>query len=114
MSEDLEKIEVSIEDAKKAIARKDALNRLENNPDFKELITNGFLKDHAIRQVMMKAHPGYQSDEVQKNFDQQIIAVGQLKQYLVAVFAMGNSAAQALGADEATREELLAEDLING
>jgi hypothetical protein len=113
-AEALESIEISIEQARKSIARKDCLVRLQNNPDYKELIEKGFLEQHAIRQVMLKSHPGFQSEKDQKTFDSQIVAIGQLQQYIFAVYAEGMNAAQALGEDEATREELLREDLTNG
>lgn len=110
-AQDLQAVELSIGQAKASIARKDALIRLENNPDFKELIAKGFLEQHAVRQVLLKAHPGYQDEANQKTFDDQITAIGNFKQYLVNIFTMGMQAAQALDNDEKTREELLAEDL---
>lgn len=112
--EELEKLEITIEQAKKDIARKDRLARLQNNPDFKDLIEKDFMESHAIRQVMLKAHPGLQDEKNQKAIDQQISAVGQLKQYLIAVYTQGMNAEIALGEDENTREELLREDLTNG
>jgi len=113
-TEELESLEITIEQAKKSIARKDCLVRLQNNPDFKELIEKGFLEQHAIRQVMLKAHPGLQEEKNQKMLDQQINAIGQFKQFLIAVYTEGMQATQALHEDEATREELLREDLTNG
>ena len=109
--EQLRNVEITIEEAKDAIKRKDMLVRLEHNPDFKELIADGFMKTHAIRQVMLKSVPGLSSPEEQKVFDDQITAIGQFKQYLVAIFTAGMNAEQALAADEVTREELLKEDL---
>ena len=113
-AQDLEAIDLQIEDAKKKVARKDAMRRLQQNADFKELIEKGFLEQHAIRQVLLKAHPGMQAENVQKMLDQQIIAIGGFKQFLVNVIAEGHNAEAALQADEATREELLNEDLANG
>lgn len=112
--EDLDSIEISIEQAKKAIARKDCLARLQMNPDYKEIIEKGFLEAHAIRQVMLKAHPGLQSEANQKILDQQIAAIGGFQQFLIGVYSEGMNAMQALGEDEATREDLLREELTNG
>ena len=109
--QDLQAVELSIDQAKASIARMEALVRLESHPDFKEIIGTGFLEQHAIRQVLLKAHPGYQDMANQKIFDDQIIAVGNFKQYLVNIFSMGMQAKQALANDEKTREELLAEGL---
>lgn len=112
-AQDLEAIEISIEQAKVAIERKDMLTRLNNNPDFQKLIETGFMEKHAIRQVMLKAHPGMQSEAQQNLLDQQITAVGGFKQFLVGVYTEGMNAQAALEADESTREELLTEDLDN-
>lgn len=113
-AQEIQAVEISIEQAKASIKRMQCLDRLEKNPDFKELITDGFLKDHAIRQVMLKASPQFKDPECQKDFDNQIGAIGHFQQYLYAVRNMGCNAEFALANDEQTREELLAEDLING
>lgn len=112
-AQDLEAVEISIEEAKKKIERKNALARLQNHPDFITLIEKGFLESHAVRQVMLKAHPGLQSEAAQKSLDQQITAIGGFKQFLIGVHTMGMEAEAALSADEATREELLKEGLNN-
>jgi hypothetical protein len=113
-AEDLENIEMSIDHARKSIARKDALVRLQSNPDFTELIEKGFMESHAVRQVMLKAHPGMQGEAQQKLLDQQINAIGGFRQFLIGIYTKGMNAAQALAEDEDTREELLREDLTNG
>jgi hypothetical protein len=112
-AEDLENIEISIDQAKKSIARKDSLVRLQNNPDFRELIEKGFMEQHAVRQVMLKAHPSMQNDAQQKLLDQQICAIGGFRQFLIGVYTEGMNADQALTEEENTREELLREDLTN-
>lgn len=112
-AQDLDGIDIQIEDAKKKIARKDALIRLEQNQDYRDLIEKGFFESHAVRQVMLKAHPGMQNPDTQKILDQQILAIGGFKQFLIAVYGEGMNAEAALVADEATREELLKEDLTN-
>lgn len=109
--QDLEGIEISIAQAKKLIARKDMLKRLEKNQDFIDLIEKGFLESHAVRQVMLKSHPGMQSEAMQKLLDNQILAIGGLKQFLIGVFTEGMNAEASLAADEATQEELLKEGL---
>jgi hypothetical protein len=110
-NQDLSNIEKSIEQSKLSIARKDVLVRLQKSPDFKELIEEGFLKEHAVRQVMLKAHPSLQNEAQQNLMDQQITAIGGLKQFLISVFTEGMTAEQSLVADEATREEILAEEI---
>lgn len=110
-AQDLETIEIAIADAKAKIQRMDALTRLQKNPDFVEIIEKGFLESHAVRQVMLKAHPSLQNEAQQKMVDQQITAIGGFKQFLIAIFVEGRNAQAALAADEQTREELLQEGL---
>ncbi|RLB94167.1 MAG: hypothetical protein DRH26_02030 [Deltaproteobacteria bacterium] len=113
IKEDLENIELSIDQAKRDIERKNALNRLQDNPDFRELIAKGFLESHAVRQVLLKAHPGMQGEAQQNLLDQQIVSIGGFKQYLISIYSAGETAEETLTADETTREELLKEDLRN-
>jgi hypothetical protein len=113
-AEDLENIEITIDEAKRKIARKEALVRLQKNADFNQLIEKGFLEEHAVRQVLLKAHPGMQADNVQHMLNQQITSIGGFKQYLINIYAEGMQAENSLLEDETTREDLLKEDLDNG
>lgn len=113
-AEDLQALEITIEEAKAKIARKDCLARLQANPDFRELIEKGFLEKHAIRQVMLKAHPGRQSEKDQAEHDRQIIAIGEFQQYLIAIYTHGIMAMNELADHETAQEEILQEDLTNG
>ena len=107
--QEIQKIEVTIEECKKTIERRDALVRLQKNRDFISLIEDGFLREHAIRQVELKSHPGAQNEKQQQSIDNQIIAIGSFKQYLNSIRGMGEQAEQALSGDEETLEELNAE-----
>ena len=107
--QEIQKIEVTIEECKKTIERRDALVRLQKNKDFISLIEDGFLREHAIRQVELKSHPGVQAENQQQSIDHQIIAIGSFKQYLIGIKGMGDQAEQALSADEETLTELNAE-----
>ena len=49
MSEDIERMELSIEVAEKAVAFGDKVQRLINNKDFQEVIDEGYLKEEAAR-----------------------------------------------------------------
>ena len=109
--EQIQSVEMSIEDAKKAVRRRDAILRLEKNKDFKYLILEGFMEKHAVKQVMLKASPAMQSPEAQNMVDLQINAIGQFKQFMYNVVLMGNNAERALENDEQTLEELHAEEL---
>ena len=48
-NEEIEQIEISKENAKKTIAKGEALKRLLANSDYKEIISDGFFKDYATQ-----------------------------------------------------------------
>jgi hypothetical protein len=111
-AEQIETLELSIEECKLKIERFEALGRLEKNKDFKKLFTEGFLQDHAVRQVMLKAHPTIMGNEMaMAQVDSQIAGCGALKQFLVAIHTEGLNAQQAIQEDENTLAEVQAEAL---
>ena len=110
---DIAQVEQSIAGAKDDLKRQECLARLEQNKDFRDLIMHGFLEDHAIRQVMLKAHPGLQGEKDQAMLDHQIRAIGGFKQYMVAINTAGTNAAITLAADEDTLIELRNEEIAD-
>lgn len=112
MSEEhLQQLEVSIEEAKAHIETRAALARLSSNPDFEKIVLEGYLKDEAVRLVQLRADPNFSSDEDQASLLKAIDAIGQFRLYCNTINQVGQMAQNALEADEATREEILAEDI---
>ena len=109
--EQLHKIEISLENAKKAIEVANALQRLHENPDFKRVILQDYLKDEASRSVMLKADPSMATVEKQKNVDDIITSIGGLYNYFGKVYRLGDMSIRALEADQNTKEEILEEQL---
>ena len=105
-AQDIQKVELTIEEAHKAIDRRDMLARLQNNKDFQTLIEDGFFRDHAIRQVELKSHPSAQGEKQKFAIDSQITAIGGFRQYLVGIKGLGDQAAEALDSHEQTLEDL--------
>jgi hypothetical protein len=106
----LEEIEISLQEAKEAIAMASALQRLHNNADFQKVILDGFFRTESYRSVMLKADINFQSPENQKQVDDVITGIGQLGQYFRKLFIFGENAQNSLDADSHTREELLQEE----
>jgi len=109
--EQLHKIEISLENAKKAIEIANALQRLHANPDFKTVILEDFFKGEASRSVMLKSDPSMASIEKQKNVDDIITSIGGLYNYFGKVYRLGDMSIRALEADQNTKEEILEEQL---
>jgi hypothetical protein len=89
-------IEVTIEELEKAIKKRDMLDMLENNEAFKTVITEGYLKDNAVRLVHLKGASSMQDEKQQKGIDDQIIAVGMLSEHFRSIRAMANIAEKRL------------------
>jgi hypothetical protein len=107
--EDLERIEISLENAKKRVHLRDALIALTGNIAFKEIIQEGYFVNEASRLVLLKADPSMQDDESQTQIDNSILGVSYLRLYLHTIMRMGDTAEKAITDDEETREEILAE-----
>jgi len=108
--EQLNKLELTIEDAQEKVALAEKLQRLHNNKDFQEIILEKFFRDESHRVVMAKADPAMQGDVDQKGLDDLMTAIGELYKYFHMIFVFGEGAARALEADSQTRTEILAEE----
>lgn len=107
----LEQVEISIEEAKKAIALKNTLIKLSHNPDFETLIYKGYFEDESVRLVMGKANPVMDTSDKQADIIKRIDAIGMLQQYFQAIVMRGDQMERSLADNEQTREEILAEDI---
>lgn len=111
MTEDQAALEVSIDEAKAAISKADALQRLMSNKDFITVISDGYFKDEASELVLKKAVPALATDEAQASLLKAIDSIGFLRQYFIVTAHFGSMAKKSLEDDEATREELLSEEM---
>jgi len=105
-STELEKVELSMKQAKAKIQMRDALNRLTKNTDFTEVIVEGYFKTYASNLVLMKAEPSQEDPADQRRLDNAIIAVGELQQFFRSVLVQGDMADKALVDNEEALEEL--------
>lgn len=86
-----------------------ALDKLRSNRDFNKLVTEGYLKDEAIRLVHLKSDPNMQSPEKQAAIMRDIDAIGALASFLLTIDQRANIARKQMPQLEETRTELLAE-----
>lgn len=108
----LETIELSIQHAKKTVDTMKALQRLTVNRDFKTLVLSGYFEKEPVRLVLLKADPAMQTPELQAAIIKEMDAIGAFRQYLSGVMQLGRMAEKAIADDEATREEILADELV--
>ena len=105
----IEQLEISMDGAKENIAKMKSLLNLTKNEDFKKVIEEGYFEKEASRTVLLLADPNMQGEEEQKALQNQITAIGHLRQYFTGIMQIGRMSENALSADEATHAELLAE-----
>ena len=108
--QDEAQLEVSMEDARETVDRADALRRLLDNADFIRIVDEGYFRDEAARLCNVKADPEFDDERAQANILRNINAIAPFKMYLRTILQFGDMAAQALVADQQTREDILEEE----
>ena len=107
MSNVVKEIEVDLEDAKAAVAKSEALERLHQNKDFKEVVLQGYFRDHAADLTSLLAHPAM--TQQRELILRSIEAVGETQQYFSTVFQQGAMQAEAISQHETALSELAEE-----
>jgi hypothetical protein len=107
----LQQVELTIQQAKEYISDADALHRLHENEDFKQVILHEYFEAESKRAVLLKSDPQMQSDDGQKQVDNVILGIGGLYAFFNKIFQYGNQAHRTLTADQQTQEEILQEQL---
>lgn len=103
----LKALDRDIETNKRLIDMAKSLERLESNPDFKQIIEQNYLRDEAVRLVHLKAETNMQNDKSQRTITNDIDAIGSFAQFLTTIRVAGRNAEHSLSADEFTRTEIL-------
>lgn len=104
-------IEISMDNARKAIELAKALQRLHDNADFKAVILQDYFHEEAHRAVMLKSDPEMFTEEKQKAVDDVVTSIGGLYNYFGKIYRMADMALRSLEADQETHGELLQEQL---
>ena len=108
---ELQQLERNIKHAQKTVDLGDALDRLRNNRDFKKVIGEAYFNEEAVRLVHLMSDSNMQSPEIQQSIHKQMIAIGVFHDFLNTLSTRADMARRSVAADEATRDELLAEDV---
>ena len=106
---ELQQLERNIKHAQKTVDLGDALDRLRNNKDFKKIIGEAYFNEEAIRLVHLMSDVNMQSPEIQQSIHKQMIAIGVFHDFLNTLSIRADMARRSVAADEATRDEMLAE-----
>jgi hypothetical protein len=107
---ELQQLDLSIKHAQKTVDLGDALARLRNNRDFKKVVEEGYFNQEAIRLVHLMSDANMQTPEIQSSIYKQMVAVGVFRDYLETLETRAGMARRSVEADEATRDEILADE----
>ena len=69
-----------------------SLERLQNNPDFKKVITNGYMKNKALDSVSMLADPGVKQRDERTDIMEDLVSISNLQYYLFMIKQLGEGA----------------------
>ena len=97
------------EELKKFSARAEALTRLQNNADFKLVVTDGYMEDEAIRLVHLLGDARFNSDDkkaaYREDFQERMIGIARLSEYFRSIFQLSSQAQRELdGLNQAETE----------
>lgn len=93
---DIREVEVTIEQARKQIKLGEALQRLMNNQDFKDIVLEQYLREEAVRLVHLKADADMQDPRRQQNMDMGIAGIGLFRVFCDRIQSDGEAAEEAL------------------
>ena len=87
-----EEIEIDIEAAKELVQKGDALDRLTNSADFRNIISQGYFQEEAVRLVHLKSSAAMKNEDMQKAVITSIDAIGNLAQYFAKIMSQAEMA----------------------
>ncbi len=71
------------------VGMRQALERLENNPDFQKVILDGYFKDKAVNGVSMLASGYIKKNGLRADVMESLVAISQLQDYFITVKQLG-------------------------
>lgn len=107
MSTEIQQIELSIEEAQKMVDRKNQLEKLFGNREFKKVVLDGYFKEEAARLATLTGDSALVAQRPEIFLAIQSIA--KLQEYFRTVALMGNSAEAELAEAQEVLDELRAE-----
>lgn len=106
---DIEEIEISIEEAKKVVARANDIRTLCENPIFKKLVMDGYFVQEAARLAHLSSDPSI-DEKIRGYVLRDLAGPGAFKRYIQTLINMGNAARNELAMSEEALDELRAEE----
>lgn len=94
--EQIQEFELTIADAKAQVGLAEALERLHKNPDFRQVIVDGYFRDEAARMVSLLGEPNAQEPAMQTAINNSLRSISELRQHFTKIFHFGELAHRAI------------------
>lgn len=116
ITNDILEVETNMENLKKSIRRAELLKTLEQNAAWKELITEGYLRDEPARIVKLTGDIQMRmAGDVQMDWLKDMLTgIGAFDQYMNFIEQAGHAAQAQMEANQETHAELLKEQMDEG
>jgi len=99
-------IEISIEAAKEAVARKNDMDTLIRDKRFESIFSVGYLEKEPARLTSLLADSDWQTEEKQQSIVDDLRAISSFRQYVLGIKAMGSQMERQIAGSEAQLEEM--------
>ena len=86
------------------VGLKQALDRLETNPDFKKVILEGYFRDKAVNGVSLLATDYVRKNGLRAEIMENLVAISNLQDYFLTIKKMGTEPEDDDTEDESTEE----------
>ena len=106
MNDEIERVEMTLEQAKAKVEKAGKWQKLLANPLFKELVTEDYLGDDAVR-LTMNLKPKSEDNEIANNM---LIAKSVFSRFVAGILEDGRISHEAILENEALKLELQAEE----
>lgn len=110
LEDDIQEVEITIKEAKKAVEYAVMVRRLIDNPDFKKLVTEDYFVEEAARLSHLYSEPGLTEDQV-RWVQNDLLAIGGFKRFIKTKLLMGTNAQRELEHSNEVMEELRMEEM---
>ena len=111
MTTEIERLEHSTHKAKQHLELGNALERLFNNRDFKNIVLKGYLEQEAVRLVHLKASPEMDSPAKQAAIVRDIDAIGALSSFFKEIQRQAELGRKNIAFSEEAIESIRTEEL---
>ncbi len=99
-------IEISIEAARDVVRRKDAMDRLIQNDDFKDIFIEGYMEKEPARLTSLLLDSDWQTEERQAELMNDLRAISGFRQYVLTIKQLGKQMENQIARSETELERI--------